>query len=171
MIDAPNGADGYGHNAFLVGNDNNGWTLISKEGRKEGSFKADPSDNALSGGPALPMKFAKISTIASFLQDDHFKEYTRVAIFSVTQEQASMALNVMEREAGSQYSLLSNNCAHAVNTTLSAIGLSSAAVSVMRSDQGDGVMMKTPYLSPIPNTMYTNTIVNNLKNFIVQYAR
>ena len=51
------------------------------------------------------------------------------------------------------------------------IGLSGTEVSVMRTDQGDGVMMKTPHLNPIPNTMYANTIVNSLKKFILQYAR
>ncbi len=49
VLNNPNGAEGFGHMAVLVGNDKDGWTYISKEGRDKNPWYS----NQLTGGPAL----------------------------------------------------------------------------------------------------------------------
>jgi hypothetical protein len=168
VVNAPNGAEGYGHNALMVGNDKTGWKFISKEGRQNGSSKSDPSNNGSSGGPALPARTAKFNTMNDFVKDPNFKEYKRVAIFGVTQKQADMAFSVMTKEANSWYSILLNNCGHAVSNTFDQIGLRGAESSMPYlhgGGQGPGPT------GPYPNIMYQRMIGNNRNDLILQIIK
>jgi RHS repeat-associated protein len=168
VVNAPKGAEGYGHNALMVGNDKTGWKFISKEGRQNGSSKSDPSNNGSTGGPALPARTAKFNTMNDFVKDPNFKEYTRVAIFGVTKKQADMAASVMTKEANSRYSILLNNCGHAVSNTFDQIGLRGAESTipyVHGGGQGPGP------IGPYPNIMYQRMIGNNRNDLILQIIK
>jgi hypothetical protein len=60
---------------------------------------------------------------------------------------------------------------HAVSNTMQAIGLNGATETIMKPVGGTGMGVPTIYLSPIPNLMYTNLIINNMKNFVIQYGK
>jgi hypothetical protein len=169
VVNAPNGADGFGHNALMAGNDKTGWTLTSKEGRQEGSSKADPSNNGSTGGPALPPRVAKFSTMKDFFNDSHFKEYKRAAIFAVTQKQATMANEIMLKEAASRYSILYNNCGHAVSNTFEKIGLEGAYVRTAVPAPGGYATGLT--CNPMPNVMYSDMIGNNRAKLVLQIIK
>jgi len=164
IVNAPKGAEGYGHNALMIGNDKTGWKLISKEGRQNGSSKSDPSNNGSSGGPALPARIAQFKTMDGFLKDPHFKEYQRAAIFSVTAGQAAMANTVMTKEATSWYSILLNNCGHAVSNTFDQIGLRGAGVQTDNPNDPSSI-------NPIPNRMYQQMIGNNRSSLVLQIIK
>ncbi len=166
VINVPNGADGNGHNAILIGNDKTGWKLISKEGRTNGSSKSDPSNNVSTGGPALPAKIRDYKALADFLSDPDAKDYKRIAIFGVTPGQASRATSVMLTEAKSWYDLLLNNCGHAVANTLNAIGL------VGYSSKGASFSeIAFPLNMSRPNYMYSREVDANAKNLILQITK
>jgi len=167
VVNAPGGAEGYGHNALLVGNDKTGWDFVSKEGREKESSSADPSNNRSTGGPALPAKTGHFNTLGEFFKSSKTKEYTRAAVFGVTAKQATTALQVMTREANSWYSLLANNCGHAVSNTFDQIGLSGAET---KSNNTTGFQWVGPP-SPLPNQMYQQMIGNNRDKLILQIIK
>ena len=167
IVNAPNGAEGYGHNALLVGNDKTGWDLISKEGRKNGTSKLDPSNNGATGGPALTPKTGHFNTIRDFFKSSRTKEYTRAAIFGITGNQAKLAYQAMGKEATSWYNLFSNNCGHAVSNTFEQIGLKGAEGHFIGPRGGYDIGPTPPY----PNNMYQNMIENNRAKLILQIIK
>jgi LysM repeat protein len=122
VVNAPNGAAGFGHNALMVGNDKTGWTFISKEGRQEGE-SATSGNNPFSGGPALPPKEGKFGTVQDLLDSKYFKEYKNVSAYTIQSTQAAPLITKMHNEAISKYALLSNNCGHACGNSISTVGL------------------------------------------------
>jgi hypothetical protein len=167
VVNAPDGADGAGHNALMVGSDKIGWTFISKGGRQEGSSSQEPSNNSSTGGPALPPDVAHFKTMTEFLGDPNFKEYTRAAIFALDPGKVTAALNKMTREASSHYSILSNNCGHAVCNTFTSVGLKDASITIPNTFMpGSHTEM-----SSVPNTMYFWMIENNKTKLITQIIK
>ena len=150
VVNAPEGAIGFGHNALMVGNDKSGWTFISKEGRAE-----DPSSNSdnngLTGGPALPAKELSFSTMADFLTSSNVREYTNGTVLPIEPGKEGSAIETMRTEANSQYVLATNNCAHAVNTTLSSIGIETRKSSFADELIPGHNLAK----SNVPNAMYS----------------
>lgn len=154
VINASNGANGFGHNALIFGSDKFGWTLISKEGRVEGEGNSS-SNNPASGGPALDRKEIYYNSFDAFLSDHSVKEYNNYTIFSMSADKLGTGINTMRNEAGSRYNLMLNNCSDAVSHTLDAIGLKG----------------NTDVRVDIPNISYFGIIQSNYNLIIYQGNR
>jgi len=166
VVNAPEGAMGFGHNALMVGNDKTGWTFVSKEGRREdGSSNSD--NNASSGGPALDPKVASFSTMGDFFASKGFGEYTNAAVFSIDPSQAGSAVQTMTTEAGSKYSLLNNNCGHACGNTLQTLGLDPGYSKSGPIRDRWGQTSESWMISPLPNVQYESTIKNNSSRLVI----
>jgi hypothetical protein len=72
IMNASNGASTYGHNAVLIGDDQNGWAFISEEGNA-----ATWLGNAFTGGPALTPKNIRFKTLTEALKSNYLKAYDR----------------------------------------------------------------------------------------------
>lgn len=153
IVNAPKGAGGFGHNALLVGNDEKGWIFISKEGRNEDEG-SNSCNNPLTGGPALDARIERFNTINDFLIDKDYSEYKEGVVMKI-QSSAKEGEKTMTREALSKYSILFNNCGHAVDKTLNKLG-----VRTVDSDKYKGYGGYTAgaalYNGIIPNEMYSS---------------
>jgi LysM repeat protein len=166
VVNAPNGAMGYGHNALIVGNDKTGWTFVSKEGRQEGE-SATSGNNPLGGGPALPPKTAQFGTLQDLYESSYFKEYKKTAVYTLQQNQAAPLITKMTQEATSKYVLLSNNCGHACGKAIQTVGLDPGIKDRYSYFRGVKVKMGRN-ISPFPNDQFKEQIENNQGRFVGQ---
>lgn len=146
VVNAPDGAMSFGHNALMVGNDKTGWTFISKEGRQEDA-NSNSDNNASSGGPALPVKELFFKTMSEFLVSPQTKEYKRGMVLPIGADQEVEAIETMRAEANSKYSLLLNNCGNAVNNTLESLGIDTIDYGIISFGYDS-------HKGSVPNDMY-----------------
>jgi len=161
VLNNPNGAGGFGHMAILVGDDENGWTLISKEGRNKESWYS----NELTGGPALEPLVKEFKTLDEFRDaqksDKNLKGYSEDVRFDTTPEQDKKAKEASKESAESWYSALAANCADAVSDGLEAAGLD-PGYTTTTFPAGD----VDRALDPEPNKRMDKVIENN-KDLII----
>ena len=162
VVNAPGGAMGFGHNALMVGNDKTGWTFISKEGRQEDGT-SNSGNNASSGGPALPAKEQKFATMAEFLGNSDFKEYTKGTVLPIKADQQGGAIETMRKEANSKYVLMGDNCGNAVNNTLRTLGIETKYVSSLPQSKFAN--------RTFPNQMYINMRLANADKVVTTLVR
>ncbi len=107
-LNASNAAHGYGHAAFLVGNDTSGWTYYSKDGGP------DPASNR-----RIPF-----STLDGFLTDKIADSYNRAVYIATSHDQDSKIKKEADAIYKSKYDFVSNNCGDLVRQSLGAGGIS-----------------------------------------------
>ena len=151
VVNAPRGAQGFGHNALLIGNDKDGWLFISKEGRDEDE-RSNSGNNPVSGGPALPARTEEFKTINDFLLDDRFNEYSEGVVLKIKGNQSESAKVKMSNEALSKYSILFNNCGHAVDKTLRSLGIKT--IDPKKYQYGNYNAGYAIFEATIPNQMF-----------------
>ena len=156
ILNAPDGAMGFGHNAIMIGNDKTGWLFISKEGRQNGS---DADNNAISGGPAIEPKTDQFKTIASFLENKKFDEYKEGIVFRINNGAGKKGIKKMEREALSKYSFLFNNCGQAVERTLHYLGIKTEDPYMYSYGNFNAGLTFTQ--TTVPNSMYQKIKILN----------
>jgi YD repeat-containing protein len=173
VINAPGGAAGFGHNALMVGNDKTGWTFISKEGRDDGDGSVDvqSGNNSSSGGPALKAKIQKFATMEDFFNTKGYGEYKSAAVFSIDASKAGPLITMMIKEAHSKYSLLANNCAHAVSTSIAGAGLEQGWGKSGPIRDRWGKISYHWVMSPIPNIQYSDTKKNNQSKLVIEITK
>lgn len=105
-----------GHNAVLIGNDKEGYTFISKEGRNGNDPRGGSSNNSSSGGAAERPVNLRYPSFKAFLADPQFKNYNRFV--KIPMNNSSSVQSVMDQEARGYYNVLTDNCGQAVNRAL-----------------------------------------------------
>lgn len=144
VLNNPTGASGYGHMAILVGNDETGWTFISKEGRNKEPWYS----NMLTGGPALEPKIQTFTSLEAFQKaqetDADLANYTESARFASTEEQDSKVKTIVTESAKSWYNVLYSNCADACSDGLEAIDLNPGTDGVPNGLDGNEGMSAKP---------------------------
>ncbi|HYF31810.1 MAG TPA: hypothetical protein VD993_11885 [Chitinophagaceae bacterium] len=149
----------------MVGNDKTGWRFISKEGRQEGA-KSDSENNPSSGGPALPAKTGKFGTLAEFFGHSDFKEYQNAILIPIDPKQEATAIATMNNEAKSEYNIFVNNCGHAVNNTLTLLGISTFSPKSWSSGSIYNLARAAQ-----PNDMYIDIKMANHKKIIMTITK
>jgi len=135
-----------GHMAILVGNDETGWTYISKGGRVD--REKTLFNNTPIGGTSI-VKNESFPTLEDFYNDKHLgQEYTQSVRFGTSTDQDKAAIEAAEKSARSRYHGIFSNCADAVSAGLKAAGLNPG--------YSYGFI-----LSPIPNVRFGNIKKNN----------
>jgi hypothetical protein len=161
VLNNPNGAGGFGHMAMLVGDDKNGWTFISKEGRNKDPWYS----NEVSGGPALKPLIKEFNTLDDFrneqIKDKNLGGYTEDVRLDTTPAQDKKAKEATTESANTWYSVLFANCADAVSDGLKATGLDPGFTT---TTYPAGDVART--LPPEPNKRMENVIDNNKKSTI-----
>lgn len=90
------------------------------------------------------------------------KVYKRFAAYSIDESQYTTVLKKMNFEANSRYVLATNNCGHACAKSVLTIGLDPGYLkSPMTNQFGIPTSSVSYTLSPIPNVLYDQMIVNN----------
>ena len=168
LVNAPDGGDGYGHNALLVGNDETGWSFISKEGRD------DNDGNTLSGGKADPIRTKKFATLTDFAKDKDFNEYKKAAVFTIDKADKQAVINEMNRLAKSRYHFVNANCGHACIGAMEMAGLNDGVTSttITVKDRWGNTSTQTTFHgdSPKPNVQYENIKKGNAKRLFYKTA-
>jgi RHS repeat-associated protein len=155
VLNNPKGAGGFGHMAMLVGDDKNGWTFISKEGRN----KEPLYSNEVTGGPALTPLIKTFNTLDDFRtaqsENKNLGGYTQELRLETTKEQDEAAKEATTESAGSWYNVGFSNCADAVSDGLEAAGLEPGNVT---SNEG---LFSATALPSKPNARFDAISTNN----------
>lgn len=168
VLNNPKGGSTYGHMAVLIGNDKNGWTFISKEGRDKPSWYSKTYVAEFIGGPALQPLIGKFDTKAAFDEERRkkgsgYKVYTQEVRLETSEEQDKAAISATEESAKSWYNFMFSNCADAVSDGLIAAGLDPGYTTVGTSIDDNpfsaGKDMKT--LNPRPTERFKQIVKNN----------
>jgi uncharacterized protein RhaS with RHS repeats len=152
----PNGAKGFGHAATLIGNDNAGWELFSKNGAQGSIYGLGPSDN-----PDVGVKTKSVySTLADFQANN--SSYTNgFLIESNTAADNKMKITA-ESEVTSYQIAIGNNCMDAVSATLESGGFNGGSQTTTNYNPADPMMGSTQiYYNSVPNMRYQDIIKNN----------
>ncbi|MBS1667828.1 MAG: hypothetical protein JST58_10670 [Bacteroidetes bacterium] len=156
VVNYSKSVSGLGHNALLIGNDLKGWTYLSKDGRaKDGQTHSGSDGQSISSSD-------KVKTLKEFVSK--YKEYDRIAIFSLDPNKLNDAITKMAQEVKSDYSGIADNCGHAVSNTFNFIGMKGAQSATFYTRTG----LPYNYTPPFPNNMYQNMINNNKNNYVMQ---
>ncbi len=100
LIHNKEGASDYGHSAVLIGNDNDGWSLYSKNGEK---FGVAGADNYESGVP--------FNTLSDFANDETQSKYEVGVQFSTDSDTDAKAKTVATEQVKTEYDISGGNCA------------------------------------------------------------
>lgn len=160
VLHSPKSAGGFGHTAVLIGNDQDGWSYVSKNGTDwlpgiEGTSKSSIPDETF-------------DTIEQFNQSgygDKYCGYPNRVRFSTNKEQDEKALSAAKESAESWYSLLYNNCVDAVSNALSAAGLNPGYTIIRIENPFAGEKIVSDK-TPIPNQRFEMMKRNNLNHII-----
>ena len=146
----PNGAKGLGHAAELIGNENSGWDLYSKNGAK-GLYGLGPSKKPDVGSKTED----HYSNIADFAAKN--KDYKKGYLIEANGKQDGKMKITAEKEVNSWQVAIGNNCMDAVSATLESVGFNGGTESTI-NPSGPSIM-KT--YSPVPNERYNSVVKNN----------
>lgn len=138
LLNSSAGARGYGHIAFLVGNNTDGWRYISKNGTEEHgaygpSYKPDLGDvkyDAVKGtgndfrGTGLTAEQV-IYNINEQLGETHSALYDRYSVIESTQKQDAEAYKAGVKAAKSTYKLLGASCLDCVQGAVKSLNINS----------------------------------------------
>jgi hypothetical protein len=148
VLNAPFGAGGFGHLAILVQNEDDTWSLYSKNGTTSSCGSIGPNDKDMGDNNK------KWFSPEDFLSDFDFNkdekgnvEYTNGYIIQCEKLDDDAVRTEVSKECDEYYSVVGNNCAVAVQEGLNAI--SSKDVNA-----GSGS-------SIVPNTIYKKIKNNN----------
>ncbi len=146
------GASGLGHMAMLIGDDKNGWTFVSKDGRAT-DRNGNQDGTMLTGGKSTST-VKTFETLNDAFKDGTVKSYEQGYRIETTEEQDTKMVEVAKESVKTDYNVLSNNCADTCTETLESVGL-----------DGGGAMSKREGFkgqpSTIPNSRYNEIVENN----------
>ncbi len=104
----PDGAATAGHAALLVGDDDKGWTYISKDGAKSWNKLYGESD----------FTFNHFDNLESALSHKFTERYTKMFRISTSKDEDTEIREIAKREAESPYDILFSNCGDVVSKSL-----------------------------------------------------
>ncbi len=159
----PDGASGFGHMAMLIGDDENGWTYISKDGRADSDGDGNKDGTRFTGGKST-------STVKSFdnlddaMEDATVTNYTQGYRLETTSKEDAKMIDVAKEDVKTDYNFISSNCADTVTKSLESID----------KDGGGSVSLKEgTKMSPstIPNERYNEIVENNPEGTTVKIQK
>ena len=165
----PDGANGLGHMAILIQNEDGKWSLWSKNGTDENSgIKGDSVDDE---GKDKDEKAAGVyESVEDFFdsgenkngmgtdnaEKSESKKYTTGFMITSTPEEDKAARDAAGREIDKSYSLIGANCATMVQDALTAAGKDSGTKVNNRLQIHDNI-----FRTVFPNIIFTKIINNN----------
>jgi RHS repeat-associated protein len=147
------GAYGFGHMAMLVGDDENGWTYVSKDGRADSNGDGNQDGTMLTGGKST-------STIKTFdTLDDAFNDgtvqgYEKGYRIETTAEEDAKMLDVAKEDVKTDYNVLTNNCADTCSKALESVDKDGGTSISERTGASNGKPAE-------PNARYREIVENN----------
>ncbi len=129
--------------ASLVGNDKNGWTFISKEGRRIDPETEDKDGTMLFGGKSTVLKI-EFNTIDEALKDSRIGSYESGLGFETTEKEDKKIIKATLDKAKEDYHVLYNNCADAVSEGLKVIGKNPGTDGIPNGLTGDEGISSVP---------------------------
>lgn len=137
VLQDPDGAAKQGHSALLVGNVEDGYTYISKNGGEGFAHLKGKSDKDI----------LRYESISGFLASEKGERYKDILLYTTNKENGVRAINAASVAVSSNYQLFASNCVGTVLTGLNAAGLTGIDPNVTRAVQ--------------PNRIFTELIYEN----------
>lgn len=94
---------------------------------------------------------------------------TMPQLFQFGTDKQESAISTMRQKAGRRYSILLNNCAHAVNKTLESIGI--VTHDYAADYLGSQITGQANLPEAVPNYMYDDMRANNKNNIVLTFKR
>lgn len=163
-------APGVGHAAVLVGNDNDGYSLYSKNGTAFSESSVDGGVTSSSGEGGNDQKGIYVGSLEEFANGKFNKDedgnpyYTQGYMLLSDSETDKNAVEGANSQLDKNYNVLSNNCVDVCSDALSISGFDpgySTGTSSYISPGGIPTTKTTKTLSPIPNVRYEKIKENN----------
>jgi hypothetical protein len=156
VISAPKGAGGFGHAAVLIGNDESGWVLYSKNGTY-GSIDGLASSGPTNKHPEDGIGFNSLSDFANKNLDELGSAVEYKSAFRITSDKevdAKMA-KAASREIKENYDVVQNSCIDVASAALEAGGFDGGynTYKLLNTEVKTG--------TSVPNTRYANIVKNN----------
>ena len=151
------GAKGYGHAASLIGNENIGWELFSKNGAEGSIYGFGPSDN-----PDVGKKTGSYyKNISEFAEKNN--QYSEGLLIEADSKLDSKMKNTAFKEVQSFQIAIGNNCIDAVSSTLESGGFNGGSQVFTHFGSSNPGMMGSQMViySPYPNIRYEDIKHNN----------
>ena len=121
------GAHGFGHMGILIGNDNDGWVYLSKDGRAiEDPSTGNQFGTILTGGKSVVarLEFEKGQGLNEVLESLGSSDgYDEALQFNTDVETDETATKAFTESARSEYHVLFANCGDAVEDALESVGI------------------------------------------------
>lgn len=116
------GASGFGHMGLGGGNDEKGWSYLSKDGRADTNKDGNQDGTLVTGGKSTQTyEINKFKTLADLLKAH--PQYDTYVTYKVTYQQVQLAFKIGYQSSLTNYHVLFSNCGHTVGEALSAVGL------------------------------------------------
>ena len=154
------GAEGsgkqFGHVALLIGDDENGWTFIPKDGRADSDSDGDQDGTMLEGGKSKSTirNGEGFETLESALSQKELSSYEEGFRVKTTPDQDKKATEVATENANEEYNVLTNNCADTCSKALESAGYNGGTSTHEYISISSGMLQRTESKSPSPNTRY-----------------
>jgi hypothetical protein len=149
----PKSAYGLGHMAMLIGDDKNGWTFVSKNGRADTNGDDNQDGTILTGGKSTST-IKSFGTLDDALSDGTVQSYKQGYRIKTTEKQDAKMLEIAKKDVKTKYNVITNNCADNCSKALKSAGKDAGGSTSIRS----GAKMSP---STIPNERYDEIVENN----------
>ena len=157
------GAKGNGHMALLIGDDDNGWTFISKNGRDDSDRDGNQDGTMLTGGKSKQTIIeGEFDTLEEALSDKSSRNYEEGYRLKTTPDQDEEAVEVAKDSAFEDYHVLSDNCADTCSEALESAGYNGGTSPSVFIAPTSGTAYKSEtkhcllYTSPSPRDLSTS---------------
>ena len=130
---------GLGHTGVLIGNDQSGWRLYSKDGADGGGFSGDPTwTNSVSAGQTTGPRYATFETLDSFFDNPTFSDRYEAAVRIEFEpgdnpNRGAAAGQAAERILNEDYHLMQSSCATTVEAALEGAGVPGFTITQSRA--------------------------------------
>ncbi len=145
----------FGHMAVLIGNDKDGWTYVSKDGRADSNGDGNQDGTILTGGKST-QTIKSFETLEDAMSSDVVGNYDQGFQIETTADQDAEATTAAKESAKSDYHVISSNCADVATDALESAdkngGVDTEHVGY------DAVVEDKPIA---PNSRYEKIVKNN----------
>lgn len=122
VLEDTEGASDFGHMGLAGGNDNKGWSYLSKDGRADSNNDGNQDGTLVTGGKSTQTyEVNKYKTFSDLLKAH--PQYDKYVTYKVTYQQVQAAFAAGYQDTLTNYHVLFSNCGHTVSAALNAVGL------------------------------------------------
>lgn len=158
---AETGGQQYGHMAVLIGSDDDGWKLVSKDGRAPDKEDPNDRDGTILGGGKSIQTIQSFNTYEDAISSEFLSGYDEGLLFETDSKQDEKAIKVAVKSAKSDYHFMKSNCADVGTDALESVGYDGGETKIISRSSPMSPPVLKEELSPVPNKRFDQMKENN----------